>query len=165
MTLEGKYEYYRCVQHDFNEAYKIVNRCVSDLYMLPKKLVENTGPMLDQYVKEYSIKGSNADSSLEVIIDFINQLDEFTQSTVELLNEHKQHAEKSKEYLKKVAELNEKCSGRMVSEYAVDYVELTPELTELNNGLKGIKSKADEMVNKLHSLEMKWEDIRMEVRA
>ena len=58
MTLEGQYEYYRCVQHDFTEAYKMVDSYVRDLYVLPKKFVESTGPVLDKYIKEYSFEGS-----------------------------------------------------------------------------------------------------------
>lgn len=166
MTLEGQYEYYRCVQHDFNESYKIVNKYVADLYLLPKKFIDNTGPVLDRFIKNYSF-GENGPgiSSFESVVDFIDQLDEFTGKTMELFNEHKLHNDRSKQYLKKVSELNEKNSGRIISEYAVDFIELTPELVKLNNDLKKIKDHADRMVNKLSKLEMRWEDIRAEVRA
>ncbi len=166
MTLEGQYEYYRCVQHDFNESYKIVNKYVADLYLLPKKFIDNTGPVLDRFIKNYSFGESTTGvSQFESVVDFIDQLDDFTGKTMELFNEHKSHNDRSKEYLKKVSELSEKNSGRIISEYAVDFIELTPELVKLNNDLKKIKDHADRMVTKLSNLEMRWENIRTEVRA
>ncbi|MDB5281763.1 MAG: hypothetical protein JWO06_838 [Bacteroidota bacterium] len=165
MTLEGQYEYYRCIQHDFNEAYKMINRYVADLYVLPKKLVENTGPALDKYITEYSFpqtEGRNT-TPYTAVLEFISQLDEFTAGTYDLYKEHQNHNNKSKAYLKKVEELNEKCMGRIISEYAVDYIQLTPELTELHEGLKKIKVRADEMVERLERLELRWENVRIKV--
>ena len=167
MTLEGQYEYYRCIQHDFNEAYKLVNRYVADLYVLPKKLVENTGPALDRYIRDYSFpeKEGKSTTPYVVVLDFIEQLDEFTEGTVGLFKEHKTHSDRSKDFLKKVEELNQKCMGRMVSEYAVDYIELTPELKELQSGLKKIKERADTLVERLENLELRWENVRLKVSA
>jgi hypothetical protein len=157
MGLETQYEYYRCAQHDFNEAYKLLNSYVSDLYMLPKKFIENTGPALDRYIKDYSFadEGKKNTTPFEAVIDFIDQLDDFTENTMKLFNEHKMHSNKSKVYLKKVEEMNEKTTGKIVSEYAVDFIELTPELIELQKGLKKIKVSADEMVDRLESLELR----------
>jgi hypothetical protein len=165
MTLEGQYEYYRCVQHDFNEAYKMINRYVADLYVLPKKFVENTGPSLDKFIKEYSFpeNGNRTNGSFDTVLEFINQLDEFTEKTMDLFEEHKQHSDRSKAYQKKVTELNQKNSGRIISEYAVDFIELTPELTTLHKDLKRIKEKADAMVERLEKLELRWENVRVKV--
>jgi uncharacterized protein YlzI (FlbEa/FlbD family) len=167
MTLEGQYEYYRCMQHDFNEAYKLVNRYVADIYMLPKKFVEDTGPTLDNYIKGYSFpaEGDRGNSSFQNVVDFIEQLDEFSENTLKLYNEHKMHADRSKSYLRRIEELNQKNSGKIVSEFAIDYIELTPELTQLHKGLKQIKEKADEMVDKLERLELRWERLRVKVSA
>ncbi|HWB64187.1 MAG TPA: hypothetical protein VG603_11790 [Chitinophagales bacterium] len=167
MNLEGQYEYYRCVQRDFNEAYKMVNDYVTDLYLLPKKFIDNTGPALDIYIKNYSFASSESrdNNSYQSVIDFISQLDDFTAGTMELFSEHKTHCDRSKAYLRKVLELNERNAGKIVSEYAVDYIELTPELRQLHNELKKIKEKADDMVDKLDRLELRWENIRVKVRA
>ena len=87
MGLEAQYEYYRCVEHDFNEAYKLVNSYVSDLYVLPKKFVEDTGPALDRYIKEYSFadEGKRNTTPFETVLDFINQLDDFTRKHHEII--------------------------------------------------------------------------------
>lgn len=167
MTLEGQYEYYRCVQHDFTEASKMVNSYVRDLYVLPKKFVENTGPALDKYIKDYSFaEGSRkSTTSYDAVLDFIDQLDDFTENTQTLYNEHKIHAYKSKVYLQKVESINERTTGKIVSEYAIDFIELTPELKELHASLKKIKSQADQMVDKLEQLELRWDSLRAQVRA
>ena len=167
MSQETQYEYYRCVQHDFTEAYKLLNSYVSDLYFLTKQFIENTGTALDKYIKEYSFEdeGQKNKTPYDVVLDFIDQLDDFTENTVKLYNEHKMHTNKSKAYLKKVEELNQRTMGRMVSEYAIDFIELTPELTELQKGLKHIKAHADEMVDMLERLELRWDSLKVKVRA
>lgn len=167
ISLEGQYEYYRCIHHDFNSAYKMINDYVTDLYVLPKKLIDSNGPVLNKFITDYSFtkaKGSTA-TSYEFILEFIHQLDEFAEETQNLFKEHKIHSDKSKVYLRKVAELNERCTGRMVSEYAVEYVNLTPELTALHEGLKRIKAKADDMVDKLEKLELRWKNLAVQARA
>jgi phage gp36-like protein len=169
MTLEGQYEYYRCVQHDFNEAYRAINKYVTELYMLPKKFVDNTGPALDRYIKNYYFPensvSDNSNNSFSTVVDFINQLDDFTQGTIELFTEHKMHSDRSKAYMQRVSQLKEKNYGKIVSEYAVDYIELTPELTSLHKDLGKLKARADEMVNRLEKLELRWESIRVRIRA
>lgn len=167
ITFEGQYEYYRCVHHDFNKAYTMVNQYVSELYLLPKKLMDNTAEELNRYISDYKFrKGEKLnDSSYKTILDFIHQMDEFAEETQELYQMHKKHNDKSKVYLKRVEELNQKNAGRIVSEYAVEYISLTNELTTLHESLKKIKSKADEMVDKLERLELRWVNIRQKVRA
>ena len=165
MSLEVKYEYYRCMQHDFNEAYKLVNNYVSDLYNLPKNFVDTTGPVLDRYIKEYSFEDGQQSTSFENVLEFIDQLDDFTEKTLNLYQEHKVHTDKSKKYLNKVADLKESVNGKIVSEYAVEFVELTPELTRLTHELKQIKEKADDMVNRLEKLELRWANLRVKVCA
>jgi len=167
MTLEGQYEYYCCAQHDFTEACKMVDSYVRDLYVLPKQFIETTGPALDKYIKEYTFRDEKGRSTTpyEAVLDFIDQLDDFTENTVNLYEEHKQHAERSKRYLSKVEWMVRKSSGKIISEYAIDFVSLTPELKELNKGLKQIKNQADEMVEMLEKLELRWEGLCMQVRA
>jgi len=167
MTLERQFEHYSCAQRDFNEAYKLVDHYVKDLYLLPKRLVENTAPALDKYIKEYSFPDGRAKNttSFDVVLDFIDQLDDFTENTVHLFEEHKLHADRSKAYLKRVENLKRKSTGKGVREYATKFVELTPELTELHNGLKHLKVQADEMVDKLEKLELRWNILRVNVSA
>ena len=167
MTLERQLENYSCAQRDFNEAYKLVDNYVKDLYLLPKRLVENTAPALDKYIKEYSFPDGRAKNttSFDVVLDFIDQLDDFTENTVHLFQEHKLHAERSKAYLRKVEGLKRKSAGKGAKESATAFVELTPELRELHNGLKHIKVQADEMVDKLERLELRWSILRVNVSA
>jgi hypothetical protein len=167
MTLELQFEHYCCVQHDFAEATRLVDSYVRDLYVLPKKFVESTGPALDHYIKIYSFpdgKRKNV-TPYDAVLDFIEQLDDFTENTMALYKGHKAHSEKSQRYLKKVEWMARKSKGKGLQEYAGDFVGLTSELSELNKGLKQIKVQADEMVDMLEQLELKWEGLRMEVRA
>jgi len=167
MTLELQFEYYCCVQHDFAEANKLVDSYVRDLYVLPEKFVESTGPALDRYIKNYSFPDGEKRNvtPYDAVLDFIEQLDSFTENTFALYEEHKVLNEKSNKYLKKVEWMARKSKGKVVMEYAGDFVGLTPELVELNKGLKQIKARADEMVDMLEKLELRWEGLRMEVRA
>jgi hypothetical protein len=167
MTLERQYENYRCAQRDFNEAYKLVDSYVKDLYLLPKKLVENTAPSLDRYIKDYSFSesGRKNTTSFDVVLDFIDQLDDFTEDTVNLFREYKIHAERRNAYMKKVEALNQKSAGRAEPELTIHFIELTPELTNLHNNLKHIKLLADEMVDKLERLELRWDCLRVNVSA
>lgn len=166
IPVEGQYEYFRCIHSDFNTAYKMVNEYVSELYVLPKKLIDNTSPVLNRFISDYNfMPGPAANASYETVLEFIHQMDEFAEETQLLFVEHKQHNDRSRVYLKKINELNEKNSGRMVSEYAFDYIDLTPELTELHEGLKRIKVKADKMVDKLEKLELRWNTVKVKVRA
>ncbi len=167
MTLELQFKHYCCVQHDFAEANKLVDSYVRDLYELPKKFVESTVPSLDRYIKEYSFPEGEARNitPYEAVIDFIEQLDNFTENTFALYEQHKQHADKSQKYLSKVEWLSRKSKDKAVGEYADEFISLTPELNELNKGLKQIKTQADEMVDMLEKLELRWEGLRMQVRA
>ena len=167
MTLEGQYEHFRTAQRDFNEAHKLIDRYVKDLYVLPKKFVETTGTALDRYIREYTFpEGSSKNTtSFEAVLEFIDQLDDFTENTVDLLNQHKEHDTRSKAYLKKIEELNQRTNGKVISEFAIDFIELTPELTDLHKGLKQIKTQADAMVDKLERLELRWDKLQPKVRA
>ena len=164
IPVEGQYEYFRCINHDFNNAYKMVNDYVAELYVLPKRLIDNTAPVLNKFISDYTFSTDGNNIQFEIVLEFIHQLDEFTAETQTLYKEHKGHTDKSKTFLKKLSELNQKCSGRIVSEYAMEYIDLTPELTELHEGLKRIKCKADKMVEKLEKLELRWKTIRVRAR-
>lgn len=165
IPVEGQYEYFRCINHDFNNAYKMVNDYVAELYILPKRLIDSTAPVLNKFITDYTFTPGGDNIQFEIVLEFIQQLDEFTLETQTLYKEHRLHTDKSKTFLKKLGELNEKCSGRIVSEYALEYIHLTPELTELHEGLKRIKSKADQMVEKLEKLELRWKTLRVKARA
>ncbi|MBL0309447.1 MAG: hypothetical protein IPP77_07185 [Bacteroidetes bacterium] len=110
ITFEGQYEYYRCVHHDFNNAYKMVNQYVSELYLLPKKLMDNTAEELNRFVTDYKFKKDEkiSDGSYKTVLDFIQQMDEFAEETQDLYQMHKKHNDKSRVYLDKVEELNQK---------------------------------------------------------
>ena len=67
--------------------------------------------------------------------------------------------------MNKVANLKDSVAGKIVSEYAVEFVELTPELSKLSSELKQIKEKADDMVSRLEKLELRWAHLRVKVCA
>ena len=161
----SQYEYYTALHNDFSEAYKTVNQYVISLYSLPKKFIEETGPMLDRFVREYSVPGSprNHDLSTRAILDFVGQVDAFTLNTVELFDLHKKHVDNCVSYMKQVHQLETLHHTSSLSECANDYIGLTPQLQVLQNGLTEIKLKADNMVRRLEKLEVRWEKIKPRV--
>jgi len=165
IPVEGQYEYFRCINHDFNSAYKMVNEYVAELYVLPKKMIDTTAPVLTRFISEYTITANGNNAPYETVLEFIQQLDDFASETLELYQEHRIHSMRSKTYLTKLSELNDRNSGRMVSEYAVEYIDLTPELTELHESLKRIKQKADQMVDRLEKLELRWKTLQVKVKV
>lgn len=161
----SQYEYYAALHNDFSEAYTTVNQYVISLYTLPKHFIDETGPLLDRFVREYSIPGSprNHDLSTRAILDFVGQVDAFTLNTVELFDLHRTHVDNCSAYMKVVHELETKHTNSTLTECATDYVRLTPQLQVLQNGLTEIKLKADNMVRRLDTLEKRWEKIKPRV--
>jgi hypothetical protein len=49
-------------------------------------------------------------------------------------------------------------------DFALDYIQLTPQLHKLNNGLTQIKLNADNMADKLALLELRWERIKRKMQ-
>ncbi|MDB5284473.1 MAG: hypothetical protein JWO06_3548 [Bacteroidota bacterium] len=165
MMSISRYEDYTALHNDFSEAYQVVNKYVLDLYIMPRKFIEETGPALDRFIREYSIPGTprTHDLSTKSILEFISQVDAFTLDTVNLFNEHKGHVDGCALYMKKVKELERKHDAASMAECADEFLELAPDLLDLHSKLNRIKVQADVMVNRLAKLELRWVRIKTRV--
>jgi hypothetical protein len=161
-AVNTQFEQYNLSHHNFIEAYKMINEYVAELYQLPQRLVEDAGSTLESFCCEedkpqVSLKVKR---SCSVVIDFMDQLDDFTLHTIQLFNEHKKHVDETRKYIRKVSALQNKCNNKPALSEPNEYNRLTHELNDLLNGLKKIKDRADEMVNRLEMLEFRWENIK-----
>ena len=161
-AIGTQFEQYNLSHHNFIEAYKMINEYVAELYHLPKKLVEDAGNALDIFCTEEETSGEGAKikQSCTVVIDFMDQLDDFTVHTISLFNEHKKHVDETRKYIRTVSALKYTKQGKP-NQPEPDYKELTNQLNELLNGLKSIKYRADDMVIRLEKLELRWENIKV----
>lgn len=164
-AVRTNFEQYNLSHHNFIEAYKMINQYVAELYQLPKKLVEDAGQALDTFCCEESGTNTNfkVENTCEVIIDFMDQVDEFTVHTIRLFNEHKKHVDETKNYIRKVSALKAKYRNGNSPKELKEYNQLAPELNNLLEELKKIKGKADDMVVRLEKLEFRWENIKVEM--
>lgn len=164
--LNSAYENYHLTHSNFVEAYKMVNEYVTELYKLPKRFLDETeGTMNLISAKQFAPKSPSAsDSSVRVVVDFMNQIDEFTQHTIGLFNKHMDHIDETEAYMQKAAALEQKIDIKNPGEYANEYAALTPRVNELMQGLKQIKERADETLGWLKQLELQWEDVQVKVR-
>jgi hypothetical protein len=162
MTSLEMFDRYNNLHTEFGEAYQLVNQHVLDAYGRPRNFIRETAPVIDRFIRENSVPGAprQRDLSAQSVFEFIHQTDDFTFKTIELFDEHKAHVEDCVNYLKKVAALKKKHSLSTVDEKADDYIRLTPELHQLQNGLSVIKLKADQMLARLEKLELRWMRIK-----
>lgn len=156
------WHYYNALHDIFSVDYHEINQYILDLYNRPKQFIEETGPPLDRFLREYTLPGAprSAGVSTGAILEFIGQIDEFSCQTAGLFNEHKAHVDQCTKYMQKASQLKtiEKHgpANRVVSELT----DLTPELISVHEGLKQIKQKADSMAEKLEKLEARWGDVK-----
>ena len=165
MTSISKYEDYSTLHNDFSEDYQEINKYVLGLYAYPKKIIDETAPALDRFIREYSVPGTprSHDLSTKAIFEFISQVDVFTAETVELFNEHKLHVNCCAAYMKKVVEIEQKQDTNLDAECADDYIKLVPYVLNLRNQLTRLKRKADNMIARLTKLELRWVRIKARV--
>jgi len=151
----------------FSESYKLINEYVGEVYQLPIKLIDETEPAFDRYIRDCVIPGepSRNMQSLPVIVEFIDDLDQFTTETLELFDEHTRHLNKSTLYLRKLSGIQGKAKTPKLTATKVTYTQLGKELTQLNKDLKGIKERADEVVSQLEKLELTWRKIKHAIQS
>lgn len=166
LNLNSAFEQYHLTHGNFVEAYKMVNDYVTELYKLPKQFLDETeGTMNLLTGRHFAPKAPSAnDSSMRVIVNFMDQLDEFTMHTIGLFNEHMKHIDETEVYMRKVIALDSKFDERNPLQYAKEYTSLTPKVNELMEGLKDIKTKADDTLVWLEKLEVKWEDVQVKIK-
>ena len=151
-------EHFKKMTMDFYEAYQMVNEYIADLYNLPKKFVEEAEPAMERYMREYGEPGAPRKNvvSYPDVVDFMEQLDDLTLETLYLFKQHKMHFDKSTVYMKKVTIGEMGVQKTAAATATAQKKQLISELSVLNAGLMDIKTKADEMVEKMERLEMKW---------
>ena len=155
------YKYYSALHDVFSADYHVINQYVLDIYMRPKQFIDETGPSLDRFLREYTIPGAPrpAEVPTHTVLEFISQIDEFTAQTTGLFDEHKVHVDMCADYMKKVTLLRER-SEVMEEEVLPEFTDLTPELLKVHQGLKTIKDKADSMAERLEHLQQRWAGIK-----
>ena len=164
-AINTQFENYNLSHHNFIEAYKMINEYVAELYQLPKRLVEDAGEALDNffYADSKPQTSFKMKKSCMVVIDFMDQLDEFTLNTIELFNQHKKHVDATRSYIRKVSALQTKYKALSVPMIKEEYIELIKDLDHLLKDLRLIKEKADNMISRLEKLELHWEDIKIKM--
>lgn len=165
-NLNSAYENYHLTHGNFVEAYKMVNDYVTELYKLPKQFLDETeGTMNLLNSTHFAPKSPSVkDKSMRIVVDFMDQLDEFTMHTIDLFNDHMKHIDETQAYLIKVKDIESKQTGKNTPEVAKEYTSLTPKVAELMDGLKQIKVRADETLSWLEKLEVKWEDVQVKIK-
>ncbi len=166
-TLNSAYEQYHLTHSNFIEAYRMVNEYVTELYRLPKQFLDETEGAINAVSnKHFTPKSpSSNDKSMRVVVEFMDQLDEFTMHTINLFNEHMKHIEATEVYMKKVIILDTQNAGNKAVAKAGEYSRLIPEVNNLMDGLKDIKVRADETLSWLERLEMNWGDIQVQIKS
>lgn len=156
------YQYYSALHDIFSADYHEINQYVLDLYMRPRQFMDETGPSLDRFLREYTMPGVPrvAEVPTSSVLEFIGQIDEFSAQTVRLFDEHKAHVDMCAKYMQKVSRLKEKSEVKDEQEVMPDFTELTPELVKVHEGLKKIKEKADSMAERLEALQNRWVGIK-----
>ena len=165
-TVKSRYEHFSFLHQDFFESYQVVNQYVSELYTKPKKFISETSPALNNLLREISIPRSPEKNNPVAggVVEFISELDKFTVETVQLFEAHKNHVSESVNYLNEINRLKTENKGKKMYDFALDYIQLTPQLHKLNNGLTQIKLNADNMADKLELLELRWERIKRKMQ-
>ena len=155
------HKYYNALHDVFTVDYHEINQYILDLYNRPKLFIDETGPPLDRFLREYTLPGAPrpADMPTGVILYFIGQIDEFTAQTAGLFDEHKAHVDECAKYMQKVSRLKKTTKSNFVDTQP-ELSGLTTELINVHEGLKRIKEKADQMAERLQKLEGRWADMK-----
>ena len=152
------YRQYSQMHDVFSADYYEINQYVLEIYNRPKQFIEETSAPLDRFLREYTLPGvpRKAEVPTHAVLDFISAVDDFTNQTVGLFNEHKAHVDMCSNYMQKVSLLKEIEQGKHDEEVKLNYLELAPELVQVHEGLKKIKVKADSMAERLDTLQNRW---------
>jgi hypothetical protein len=158
----SRFQYFNQLHSYFSQAYPAVNHYIIDLYALPRNFIMETGPVLDNFIRDYSVPHTPGvgDLSGRAVLEFISEVDKFTRETMVLFEEHKTHVDQCDTYMKKVTQLEQRQQEVGVTKCMPEYIELTPDLIKLNNSLTEIKVKADEMMKRLAGLELRWTGLK-----
>ncbi len=163
MTSTGsRFEYFSVLHHNFSELYPSVNHRVINLYTKPRNFILETGPAIDNFLKTYSMPGQpcSMDEQRRGMLQFINQIDDFTNATMYLFELHKIHVGRSAVYMDAMAVLDASHNGQLTEHKISEYISLTPQLVELHNGLRELSARAENMKGRLHTLQLRWNDLR-----
>jgi hypothetical protein len=167
MTIEEEYNCYRSLHHDFSVSYASLHKHMLDFYPLPKKFIEETGPRIENYVRNYSIKEVNAKKNLsvEMIFYFSGSFSQFAAETVKLFDDYRLLYDESGMYMKRLFKLKESNPGQNPAGSAEEYIEMIPGLNALVGGLKSVEEKVCETEKKLAQLEAEWQSIQQTISS
>jgi hypothetical protein len=163
MTSTGsRFEYFNTLHNNFSSLYPSVNHRVINLYSRPRNFIMETGPVIDQFLKTYAIPGQpcSQDMQRRDMLQFINQMDDFTNATMYLFELHKVHVARCSIYMDTIANLDAGNNGRLTERKMDAYISLTPQLIELHNGLRELSARAENMKGRLQTLQLRWNDLR-----
>ena len=165
-ALNTHNESFHLAHGNFTEAYKMVNEYVTELYLLPKMFLDETWATMDKLTTGRTAPhhSEKTNKPLAAAVKFMDQLDEFTVQTIALFNQHMKHIDATEVYMRKVTLMKAKHIGKNLWEHETEYAALSPELNKLMDGLREIKLNADDTLVRLESLEIKWEDIQVNLK-
>ncbi len=157
----NNHQYFNALHDVFSVDYHEVNQYLLELYVRPKQFIDETGPPLDRFLREYTIPGLPRQNAVptRAVLEFIGQIDEFSAQTSGLFDEHKAYVEECSKFMERASILKlpaEESNTEIIS----DYTELTPELIRVHQGLIKIKEKADFMAERLQNLQNRWSGIK-----
>lgn len=156
----------KAAKHNLDEVYQTVTRHMQEVYPLPKKFIEQTAPVVDKYLKDFSNPGAGNNNYFvfQAIMAFMQQFDDFALMTNQIFTDFRVNSDNYKNYLERLRQLTEQNVTDMSNEPANNLDQLAPELMELSNRLKEVKDRSDEMVRKLEKMEDRWNKIRTRMK-
>ncbi len=163
-TTTGYPNNYELVLNEFNSACDALNKSILQFYLAPKNFFKKAGPLLDKFVTRFPVKGKKTDKkSLKTVVKFMDELDEFTQKTIELYEDHMVYSAESGSYFERVKALSEKYKDNPAL-FTREFAQLTPEYIVLQNDLGQIREKAVEVSAMMKELDEKWKELSLKIK-
>lgn len=156
------YNQYLSLHQTFNEEHRTISRQITDLYLLPKKFMEENEKAIQLCLKnrKQETVPHHAELSPFGIRDFLFTVEDFKLQTMELFFEHRLHIDKCTVYVLKVTELQDKFRSKNTPEYEEEFVKLIPQVEELRAGLNNLLVKAKQMAKQLEVIQLRWNKIK-----
>lgn len=162
-TFTGYPTNYELVLNEFNTACNALNKSITRFYLAPKNFFKRVGPMIEKFIAGTSAKGTSKNKSLKTVVKFMDELDAFTEKTLELYEEHRLYSVESTAYFHRVKELSDKYRNNTAT-FTKEFAQLTPEYILLQNDLGHIQEKAVEVSTMMKELDKKWEKLSLQLK-
>lgn len=155
----------RSSRQELEEVYRQVNSQYKELFPLPKQFIEQTAPVVDQYLQRFSKPGASDDLFVfQALMGFLTQFDDFALMANQVFSEYDENAKICKEYLDKIAMLEQLPSETSLTESNKKLAELAPSVGDIRNRLSTLKNRSDEMVKNLERIETRWNKIKTRIK-